>query len=299
MPKRRDHERGIALVVVLWLLALIAVLLLGFSRDARTELQIARNQEGSARARTIADAGITFAILGALDPSSQTRWHADGQPHALRYASGSIQASVQDEGGKIDLNNAPAEMFAGLFRTLGASAADAQEIADGIIARRKALSPSGGNDNNNGQIPALVEVAQPRRQEAQPFLAIDDLRLVQGVTPALFELVRPFVTVYAKRAQVNPLTAPAEVLRSLPGGNAAEVAAYIAERDSPGTTDAPPIPAGINDAVIGPLEVFTATAQATTASGARFTREAIVAVSGTSGAPVEFLSWRQGQGGAN
>jgi general secretion pathway protein K len=290
MPVRPDGERGIALVVVLWILALLAVLLLGFSRDARTELQIARNQEGSARARAIADAGISLAILGALDPASATRWHADGEAHTLRYASGTIEARVQDEGGKIDLNNAPEDMLTGLFHTLGASSGDAQQIADGIMARRTSLATPGAN---NG-VGNLIPTTQPQ-QQPQPFLAIDDLRLVPGVTPALFDLARPFITVYAKRAQINPLTAPAEVLRSLPGANAADVAAFIVARDVVGA-DTPPIPTGITEAAIGPLEVFTATAQATTASGARFTREAIVAISGTAQAPIQFLSWRQGQG---
>jgi len=71
-------ERGIALLVVIWVLALLAVLIIGFSGDARTELLVARNHYESAGARGIADAGVSLAIFGILDPAPEAQWQADG-----------------------------------------------------------------------------------------------------------------------------------------------------------------------------------------------------------------------------
>src|SRR5262249_51339298 len=76
-------ERGIALIAVLWILALLATLVLGFVAMARTDLRIVANDTRLARARGIADAGVTLAILAAFDQQAATKWSADGQVHTL------------------------------------------------------------------------------------------------------------------------------------------------------------------------------------------------------------------------
>src|SRR5579864_8944428 len=101
------RQRGIALVLVLWVMALLAVMVVGFAGDARTELKLARNQAEAAQARAIADTGVSLALLNLLESTEETAWHLDGEAHSLAYGDGAIRVSVQDEGGKIDLNLAP------------------------------------------------------------------------------------------------------------------------------------------------------------------------------------------------
>src|SRR5262245_46643626 len=71
-------QAGVALVVVLWMLALLSVLAVGFVGNARTNLLIARNQYEQAQARALAEAGMQLAILGVLDPSLFPGWRLDG-----------------------------------------------------------------------------------------------------------------------------------------------------------------------------------------------------------------------------
>ncbi|HEV2552088.1 MAG TPA: hypothetical protein VGU20_32570 [Stellaceae bacterium] len=272
------RQRGIALVLVLWVMALLAVMVVGFAGDARTELKLARNQADAAEARAIADTGVSLALLNVLDNNEDTAWRIDGATHNLAYGEGTIRVSVQDEGGKIDLNLAPPALLAGLFRTLGI--ADAEALAAAVQDWRR----QHGGDAADGSV-----------ARSGPFLALEQLRAVPGITGAVYARAAPFLTVYTRRDRVDPLTAPAEVLRSLPGARPAEVDAFLAARDRLG-----PVPGGlpalngIGDFIAhAGLEVVTVTSEGRTAGGARFIRQAVVSAAARGGAPYQILAWRQ------
>jgi general secretion pathway protein K len=281
----RDRERGAALLVVLWMLALLAVLILSLTSTARTELNVAHNQEETAQARAIADAGVTLAILATLDPSPATQWPGTGEAHNLRFGSGTIRVAVQDEYGKIDLNVAPPELLAGLFHTLALSETESERLVAAIMTRRdEALAQSmTGADTS-----AAASVLAPQK----PFLAIEELRLLPGMTPTLYERLQPFLTVYSAQYGVNPLTAPPQVLQSLPGATPDLIAAFLAARSAGGSA-AGPLLVGVSDIVLGGLHLFTVTSEGKAQSGARFVREAVVDASNPDS--VRFLSWRQAQ----
>ena len=287
----KQRERGIALLVVVWVLALLAVLIVGFSGDARTELLLARNNYESAGARAIADTGVSLAIFGVLDPMPETQWPADGRQRVLRYADGTIRVSVQDEGGKIDLNAAPPEFLSGLLRSVGLSPADAFRLAQTIDewrqAQQQADAPPAGR---RGASRAVV------RRQATTFRVIEDLRLVPGVTRDIYDRVAPFVTVYSGVADIDPLTAPPQVLRSLPDVNAAEVEDFLSARQRLG-----PVPGqlpSLTGAAGGflahrVLQNATVISEGKTAGGTTFTRAAVVSLSADPSAPYSILSWRQ------
>jgi general secretion pathway protein K len=72
-----------------------------------------------------------------------------------------------------------------------------------------------------GLPPTAEDMADPTRQPAPvigapvKILQVEDLLAVQGVTPAVVERLRPFVTVLPEKTKVNVNTAPAEVLAAL------------------------------------------------------------------------------------
>lgn len=277
---RHDGERGIALVVVLWMLALLAVLILGFAGDTRTETLIVRNQAATAQARANADAGVTLALLGMLDPSPAERWSATGEVHEFRFGDGKIRVAVQDECGKIDLNDAPLDVLAGLFRTVGIPDAEASRFVTAIMQRRAAV---------------LGQTRSGAPQYQEPFLAVDEVRGLPGMTPTQYERVQPYLTVYAGQAGVNPLTAPAAVLESLPGATPDLIAAFVAARSSVGSAPIPLPPLiGVSDLVGSPVHVVTITSEGISGAGAVFIRQVVADVASTG--PVHFRSWGQAQG---
>jgi general secretion pathway protein K len=282
-PHLRWGERGVALLLVLWVLALVAALVLAFVGNADVALRVARNDDATAHARLLAESGVTLAIL-ALTDQGATRWRADGTPHQVSDNGGTIEISAEDENGKIDLNVAPPELFIGLFRTLGASDAGATAAATAIINWRsgKGDAPAADSDANT---PAPV----PRQ-----FFDVSEVAQIAGIGRDLYRQAAPFLTVYSFSPYINPLTAPAEVLRSLPGANEASIEAFLANRAAaladPAT--APQLP-GIGDVAVAPVTIVTITAHAESGSGARFTREAVVSLAPAPGAPFTILAWGQ------
>jgi general secretion pathway protein K len=275
--------------VVLWVLALLSALLVGFAGDTRTELLVARNQYENARARALGDAGVSLAVIGVLDPSPQSQFPADGTPHRFQFGDGIINLRIQDEGGKVDLNAAPPELLASLMRNLGLADADALALAQSIATwRRDHLAPPPQDGRN--LVPA------PGQLSGAAFEAVEELRLVPGVTRALYDRLSPYVTVYSGLPDVDPLTAPEVVLRSLPGVNAQDIPAFIAQREQAIThPDAPPSLSGVGFLAHRPVQAATITSEGKTAGGARFSREAVVVVTREPATPYHVVAWRQAQ----
>jgi general secretion pathway protein K len=288
---REGRERGIALLVVIWVLALLAVLIIGFSGDARTELLVARNHYESANARGIADAGVSLAIFGILDPAPEAQWPADGRLREVSYADGTIRIRIQDEGGKIDLNAAAPELLAGLLSSAGGlSPGDAGGLAQAIDQYRQAQQQADAPTARRGTLRTMV------RRQANAFRVIEDLRLVAGVTREIYDRIAPFVTVYSGVGDIDPLTAPPEVLRSLRGVNAGEVEAFLAARAQQGPIPGqlPPLSGPVGGSLAHRvLQNATILSEGKTANGTTFTRAAVVSLSADPTAPYSILSWRQ------
>jgi general secretion pathway protein K len=73
-----------------------------------------------------------------------------------------------------------------------------------------AAAPEG---EQTGQAQLVPVTGAPLR-----IVQVDDLLAVQGMTPAIVERLRPFVTVLPERSAVNVNTAPAEVLAAVVEG---------------------------------------------------------------------------------
>jgi general secretion pathway protein K len=284
----RNRENGVALVVVLWMLVLLAVMAVGFASSARSDLLMVRNQYEAARARAIADAGVSLAIMGLLDPSPTTTWHRDGTSTALDYSGGTIVLSIQDEAGKIDLNAASAALLTNLLDVVGVDRSS--DIAMSIEAWKAARLPvrAGGAPNAataSGDVPP------------QAFQTIEDLRLVPGIPPALFAKIAPFITVYSHTAAIDPLTAPLAVLASVPDANPRTLQALVVARAQavpvPGTLPMLNDPLGLEPRPR--FQTLTVRSTGTTAGGTAFIREAVVLLTGDAKQPFRFLTWRQAQ----
>ena len=73
-------DRGVALVVVIWTLALLSVIALSFTHGTRNQAVLARNVIENAQARALADAGVYRAAAALLSRRAADRWRADQTP---------------------------------------------------------------------------------------------------------------------------------------------------------------------------------------------------------------------------
>jgi hypothetical protein len=128
-------QRGFALVLVIAVLGVLALLAAAIAAETRSTALGARSRLEIVAARDVADSGVTLTIVHLLDRNNASRWQTDGSVHEERYGTATLRISVEDEGGKIDLNDASKELIAGLLgEFVGAEQSGA--LANAIIDRR-------------------------------------------------------------------------------------------------------------------------------------------------------------------
>lgn len=265
-----------ALLIVLWMLALLALVVAAFTLTSHSDIQLARNQVDAARARALADAGITRAVIGLSDPDPTRRWLADGRSYDWLFGGGRIAIAIKDEGGKISLNQAPPEALQSAFAYAGASDDLSASLAEAVIDRRQALL---GHPNTG---PA--------------FAAMEDLQTLPGMTAQLYYRAAPLLTVFSQSAGVDPMTASRDVLMALPGADANEIDGFLAARAAQGTPGAlppaPPISIG-RYLDQGQSGTVTIRAKATTDTGAVFIRTATITLQANGTQPFVTQAWSQ------
>lgn len=223
-PRRR---RGLALVGVLWVLVLLSLIALNISATSRLELKLAANLVEAAQRRHANDAAVNFALWSLLQPGT-AGWLGDGSRRSLSLEDYQIDVSLQDEHGKIDLNEGNPQLLQGLFLSVGLPQEVAVALADAILDWRDSdeLRRLHGAEAEEYRAAGLVEPGN------RLFENLEELRLVLGMTPALYEQVAPLLTLYSRQAQVNPLVAPQQVLLAVPGVSEANAQRYIEQRRS-------------------------------------------------------------------
>ena len=226
MTRRRDNERGIALLVTLLILVLVVALVHEVFRIGTQSAQSGAYGRDSIRCILLAEGG-TGAARIALRVDARTSqydtldevWSRAALPITL--GDGDVQVTLEDEERKINLNrimlpngNAPDErrlaVFQRLLDTLGIDRAVADAVVDWL-----------DNDENprvgGAESAHYLGLPNPYRAKNDLFDTIGELRLVRGVTAEVFEKLLPFVTV-SSSGMVNINTAPKEVLMSLSAG---------------------------------------------------------------------------------
>lgn len=226
LPPRSD-QRGVALLLVLWACTLLAILLGGFAALARTEGLQARYQFAQTQGHYAAEAGLMRAVYGLQDAIPRQRWIGDGRVYVFHYDQATVTVRAIDEGGKVDLNAATTEVLEGLFRAAGQDPAKAKLLADQVVAWRSATA---GQAESDSQRAAYVAAGRSYGPRHGPFATIEELQMVVGMTPGLYRLIAPEVTIWGGNTAPDPNTAPPLALAAIPGMTPEQLAAIQARR---------------------------------------------------------------------
>lgn len=278
-----SHQRGIALLVVLWACTLLAILLGGYAMLARTEGMQARYQFAQTQAHYAAEAGVMRAIYGLQDPIARQRWVADGRLYPFRFGDATISISAIDEGGKVDLNSASPQVLQGLFKAAGMRDDAARQLAGAVVEWRSYLTVAGASPG-----PSLSAAGATPPRHA-PFASIEEVQQVAGMTPALYRMIAPQLTIWSGRDSPDPATAPPLALAAIPGMTP-EHANEIAAARLNGKADSGLAPSmGVTHSI---------RSEATLADGTRAILRATIRLQGIrSGAqPYAVLRWQEGDG---
>jgi general secretion pathway protein K len=237
-------QRGVALVVALLVFALAATLLVALQRDflityrrvaevltsAQREAYLHGAEELAALALAL-DADADAAANGPRDTLLEI-WAQPARPYPLDEG-GWLLGSLEDLQGRFNLNSLDAppsdpggaetysaaqETFIRLLRALplGENALDTyaavaimESIADWIDADSEPRL-------NGAETSYYVSLAPPYAAADQPMASVSELRAVANVTPAVYEALRPHVTVWPRQAvPMNIHTMGLTLLQSL------------------------------------------------------------------------------------
>jgi len=227
-------ERGIALLLVLWVVTLLTIMAVALTGTQRTETALAGNQVDAARFRALADAAIEYAMLDLMVPpitmqSSDTQdvpdgnlWAPDGTPHAWSFGGVALQVAVYNEASRIDLNQAPRDLLVRLLNAAGVPQDSVDSLADAVIDWRdpdSLRSPDGAEDSD------YEAAGLPYGAKNGPFDCVEELQQVMGFTREIYRLVEPALTVAIGSAQVDQQFASPLVIAALQGITVADAEA--------------------------------------------------------------------------
>ena len=289
--------RGIAFVIVLWVMALLAVLLGSFVVIARTENLQTRHLFDTTQARYAAEAGISRASYELRRSDPLARWVPDGRAYKLEFDGAQVEVEITDESGKIDINAADEPTLLGLFQMIGGvEQADAQKLVDAVIDFRDPddlIRPYGAEDDDYESAGLAYGALD------QNFAMPEELQQVMGMSYDLYAKLEPHITTYGLMNRPNAAFASPTVLQTLPGITP-DLARQIVEQrwlTRPGDPAAPTLtlPDGTPVLAAGGGGTYTVRSRATLPNRAWTILEATIRLGGAPGARAySVLRWREG-----
>jgi general secretion pathway protein K len=224
--------RGAALLLVLWLVALLTALVGAYALTARMEALQGRVGSRGAMAQEIARAGMEYALVRVADRNPETHWQPNGRAYAWRFDGHEVQVRIIDETGKVDLNQAEAPLLSRLMQALGEPPDTGDALAAAIVDWRDAddlSQPVGGAEDDD-----YAAAGRPYGAKDAPFETIAELEQVLGMTPGLYARLAPFLTLYSGRGQPDATYAQGPVLVAM----GMDATAWLAQREAAGAAGA-------------------------------------------------------------
>jgi general secretion pathway protein K len=277
-------QRGVALILVLWLVTLLSVVASAFALSVRRESVLLRTARDHSEARALLDGALQYAWLRLRVPKSQGQWLSNGSVYEVVYGAGRVRLELRDEAGKVNLNLVKEPMLMAFFSAAGLSGTEAAKLTDAVADWRDADELRRLNGAEAEDYRLAGREFGPRNRL---FEAVEELRAVLGMNPELYQRVAPWLTVYSGQAGIDPRAAPPGLLLALPGVDAGMLDALArGDKDAAGLL---PKSSGVvfvsgNNAAVGMRAEARLENAGTTA---------VQAVLGRSGGRPDYLYWRE------
>ncbi len=286
-----DSSRGFALILVLWALALLSTLAVALSTTGRSDVALTHNLVETSRAAHLADAGIYVGIRALLTPENLPAIDDDGRRRLdVRIDGAEVRLVLQDEGGKVDVNQTPQRLLRGALLAAGAADGEANRLADAIMDWR---DRDDRRRDFGAEASAYERAGQPDRPRNGPFELLSELRLVLGMSDDLYARLKPFVTIDSRQAGLDPGQASAALLRAVPELSGVDVRRLLAMRgDAEPGSALPNVGGGAELLVAGHGLAHTVTADVVLPSGVAYRSEAVVLISDAVDRPYRIRAWR-------
>ena len=302
-PASPARVRGVAFVLVLWVIAMLAILLGSFSMVARTENLQSRHLFDTTQARYAAEAGLNLAVYELRKSDPAERWIGDGRPYTFGYGDAEIEVRITDDSGKIDLNSAASSSnpttLVNLFTARGVEHDRAIALAAAVIDW---VDTDDQTQPNGAEIAEYKAAGLSYGPKNAPFDTVSELQQVLGMDYALYEKLEPSLTIYSGNASPSAAFASVDTLRAMyPDVSPDELAALVAQRQSMSPADMASagltLPDGTPLVAGGGGLTYSVKSRAKLPNGASTTLDATIRMGGinAAGRPYVILRWRDGE----
>ena len=202
------HHKGVALVLVLWIIVLLSVIGISHSRNVRLDMQIARHNVEHAKARALAETGVSRAIYELFNNNEETRWLFNGQVYQMSMPEGEVQIMIRNTAGLVDINTATPAVLETLFSGVQIDQDERSALVDAIMDWKDSddLKRLNGAEDADYKQKGL-DYGTPDR----PFFSIGELRYVIGMNTAIYNTISPYITVFSGQSSINQSFAPEEL----------------------------------------------------------------------------------------
>lgn len=288
------NQRGVALVLVLWLSVLLTITAGSYTIAARTETLQARYLLDQTRARYAAEAALHRAAFELRNPDELTRWKGDGRIYSFNIDDIVVDLQLIDESGKIDVNVANTETLDRLFQSVGIE--DEQHRMELVDAVQDFIDPDDTVRLNGAEFEAYEAAGLPYGPKNANLDTVPEFQQILGITYDLYEKIEPSITVYSGRGEPNPAYAQRGALLTLPDMTPDLVDDFIQQREqSEEAGQGPLLPDGTTVVPRGGGLTYSVRARATLPNDTWTYLEATIRLgNGLSGRPFRIVRWRDG-----
>ena len=256
LAARRHHSKGMAVVSMLLVVAVIAVLAAALLGRQTSVIRAAQTEQTHAQAAWLLRSEITRAQLvlraeAQRDPATRPDglWNRPVNGQSLGEIEGAqalVFTEIADEQAKFNLHNlmdagridiSESTAFLRLCVLAGVSPDQAGRVARRVILSlveaEPATSAASADAAEAESLAARLGVASlPEREQSPRLRVLEDLLAVPGLSADTVARLKPYVTVLPQRTWINVNTAKAEVLAAwVPGLALDRARALVRTRD--------------------------------------------------------------------
>lgn len=197
-------QRGIALIIVLWGVSLLALLAASLAGTSGLAVRRMGHAIEAAEAHAALEKAVAAAELALVDGDPLKAWRPDGTRHRLSFDFGEAEIAASSAAGKIDLNHSPPILLQALFEETAPSKEEAERLFSAFSAW---TSPGTGG---------------------RALLAVSELAALPGMTASTYRRLAAAATVHNEAGRMDWRLADDATLSVIPGLTAQSRAALLA-----------------------------------------------------------------------
>jgi general secretion pathway protein K len=300
-------QRGVALILVLWVLSILMLMAGSFSLTMRRESAGVMAIKANAQANTQAQAGLAIAEAMLLHEDENKRWRIDGSIYEIETQNAKTRIRILSETGKIDLNSVPNTLLHQVLTDAPLETQAQLNLENAILDWRdedENTRPFGAEKSE--YLAAKLHYA-PRNK---PFRSLEELQMLRGMNADIFAWMKQIFTVYAAgQTEVDFNLATRDVLNVLPEIDSNSLDAYFIARQQSilNHTPLPTIPRNVNSSqamsqdiestteidTITEISVVSITVETILENEAQATIHVVLEkIDGANNLPFQILTWQ-------